>query len=59
MNVLDLIRSKVIKEQRLNGAQFLMAKSYRGVPYLDAHHDDPKQQTRTKQLTYRGQSYLN
>jgi hypothetical protein len=59
MNVLDLIRSKVIKEQRLNDAQFLMAKSYRGVPYVDAHHDDPKQQTRTKELTYRGQSYAN
>lgn len=57
MNVLDLIRSKVIKQQRLNDAQFLMAKSYRGVPYVDAHHDDPKQESTTKQLTYRGQSY--
>lgn len=57
MNVLDLIRSKALKERRLNGAQFVMAKSYRGVPYVDAHHDDPRQEGKTQQLTYRGQSY--
>jgi hypothetical protein len=57
MNVLDLIRSKALKQQRLNGAQFMMAKSYRGVPYVDAHHDQPKQDANTTQLTYRGQSY--
>ncbi|MGL6132596.1 MAG: DUF4278 domain-containing protein [Prochlorococcaceae cyanobacterium] len=57
MNVLDLIRTKLIKQKRLNDAQFLMAKSYRGVPYVDAHHDAPPQQAKTKHLTYRGQSY--
>lgn len=57
MNVLDLIRTKIIKKKRLNDAQFLMAKSYRGVPYVDAHHDDPAQTSKTKHLTYRGQRY--
>ncbi|MEO1004186.1 MAG: DUF4278 domain-containing protein [Cyanobacteria bacterium J06638_7] len=59
MNVLDLIRSKIVKEQRLNAAQFLMAKSYRGVPYVDAHHDDPAQTGKTEQLTYRGVPYVD
>ena len=57
MNVLDLIRSKILKKQRLNDAQFLMAKSYRGVPYVDAHHDDPAQPDTSKQLVYRGHPY--
>ena len=59
MNVLDLIRAKMLKSKRLNDAQFLMAKSYRGVPYVDAHHDEPKPSSEgtTKELTYRGQRY--
>jgi hypothetical protein len=57
MNVLDLIRSKIIKKEHLNDAQFLMAKAYRGVPYVDAHHDEPVSEEETRRLTYRGQSY--
>lgn len=63
MNVLDLIRTKILKAKRLDDAQFLMAKAYRGVPYVDAHHDDPKpregDQEATKELTYRGQHYVH
>lgn len=58
MNVLELVRKKMLKNKRLDDAQFLMAKAYRGVPYVDAHHDDPDATEKTKKLlTYRGQSY--
>lgn len=60
MNVLELVRTKILKTQRLQDAQFLMAKAYRGVPYLDAHHDDPvlsSQSDDHRQLTYRGNTY--
>lgn len=57
MNVLDLIRSKMLKTKRLHDAQLMMAKAYRGVTYLDAHHDEPTQESSSKELTYRGQSY--
>ena len=59
MNVLDLIRSKMLKKKRLNDAQYMMAKSYRGVPYVDAHHDDPTPDTRDSEHTYRGVHYRN
>jgi hypothetical protein len=59
MNVLDLIRTKILKKKRLNDAQFLMAKAYRGVPYVDAHHDAPEEKHEPKELTYRGQSYTH
>ncbi|SBO43710.1 DUF4278 domain-containing protein [Cyanobium sp. NIES-981] len=60
MNVLELVRNKILKTQRLHDAQFLMAKAYRGVPYVDAHHDQPTdkgEQDDHKQLTYRGNTY--
>ena len=59
MNVLDLIRTRMLKAQRLDDAQYLMAKSYRGVAYVDAHHDEPKPGEVTQQLTYRGRPYLH
>jgi len=59
MNVLELIRTRILKAQRLDDAQYLMAKSYRGVPYVDAHHDEPKPDDVTKQLTYRGHHYAH
>jgi hypothetical protein len=59
MNVLDLIRTKMLKAQRLDDAQFLMAKASRGVAYVDAHHDAPKSEQTTKELTYRGQHYAH
>ncbi len=57
MNVLDLIRTRILKAQRLDDAQYLMAKAYRGVAYVDAHHDEPKPGEVTQQLTYRGRHY--
>jgi hypothetical protein len=60
MNVLELVRNKILKTQRLHDAQFLMAKAYRGVPYVDAHHDLPAEKGQSdehKQLTYRGNAY--
>lgn len=59
MNVLDLIRSKMLKKKRLNDAQFMMAKAYRGVPYVDAHHDDPTPDTSGEEHTYRGVHYAD
>lgn len=59
MNVLDLIRTKMLKEKRLNDAQFTMAKSYRGVAYVDAHHDDPTPDSSDHELTYRGVHYTD
>jgi hypothetical protein len=59
MNVLDLIRTKILKAQRLDDAQFLMAKAYRGVAYVDAHHDELKPEQTTKELTYRGHHYAH
>lgn len=59
MNVLDLIRTKMVKDKRLDDAQFLMAKAYRGVPYVDAHHDAPDHDQAAKELTYRGQHYVH
>jgi hypothetical protein len=59
MNVLNLIRTKMVKDKRLDDAQFLMAKAYRGVPYVDAHHDAPHDDNAVKELTYRGQHYVH
>jgi hypothetical protein len=59
MNVLDLIRTKMLKDKRLDDAQFLMAKAYRGVPYVDAHHDQPQPSGEARELTYRGQHYVH
>ena len=59
MNVLNLIRTKMLKAKRLDQAQFLMAKAYRGVAYVDAHHDEPRTADMSKELTYRGQHYTH
>jgi len=58
MNTLELIRNKLLKTQRLEDAQNLMAKAYRGVAYVDAHHDAPAQQPEPRELSYRGQHYV-
>ncbi len=58
MNVLELIRNRILKDQRLDDAQYLMAKAYRGVAYVDAHHDAPKSAgDGNRTLTYRGRHY--
>ncbi|MFY8148648.1 MAG: hypothetical protein ACOVNL_05440 [Prochlorococcaceae cyanobacterium] len=60
MNVLDLIRARMLRDRRLDDAQFLMAKAYRGVPYVDAHHDDPSDTHEgAHELNYRGQHYVH
>ena len=58
MNTLELIRTKLLKTQRLEDAQNLMAKAYRGVAYVDAHHDAPTKGDEPKELSYRGQHYV-
>jgi len=56
MNILPIIRNQQLKEQRLREAQHLMAKAYRGVPYVEA---TPSFSVRPKAAvkTYRGISY--
>ena len=56
MNHLSMIKSALIKKQRLSEAQRLMAKAYRGVDYVDAHHSRPEPK-RASDLTYRGIRY--
>ena len=58
MNTLELIRNRILKNQRLEDAQNLMAKAYRGVAYVDAHHDEPPVQSEPRDLAYRGQHYV-
>ena len=51
MNTLQMIRRAQLKRQRLFEAQNMMAKAYRGVPYVDAKHTNPKGE---HELMYRG-----
>jgi hypothetical protein len=55
MNVLGLIREAQQKRSRLTNAQFLMAKAYRGVPYIQAKHQHCPA---NHDLMYRGARYL-
>ena len=54
MNVLSMIKDRQIKAQRRFEAEVMMAKAYRGVAYVDVHHDAPEQPS---QCSYRGQAY--
>ena len=56
MNTLQMIKERQQKRQRLSDAQRLMAKAYRGVDYVDAHHSRPEPK-RASDLTYRGIRY--
>jgi len=56
MNTLAMIRERKEKLSRLSEAQRLMAKAYRGVEYIDAHHT-PASKPRKSDLVYRGISY--
>lgn len=56
MNTLQIIRRAQIKRSRLSDAQRLMAKAYRGVGYVDAHHGNLKPK-KASDLTYRGIHY--
>lgn len=56
MNTLQMIKERQIKRSRLTEAQRLMAKAYRGVEYVDAHHTGLKTK-RPSDLIYRGLHY--
>jgi hypothetical protein len=53
MNVLSLIRNRSLREQRLQAAQKIHLKAYRGIPYRVA----PRQDHVETDLTYRGLPY--
>jgi len=55
MSPLVLIKRSTQRKQRLNEAQFLMAKAYRGVPYSSLGDSAPKISSPAK--TYRGVKY--
>jgi hypothetical protein len=52
MSPLILIKRSTQRKERLNEAQFLMAKAYRGVPYSSPRDFTPRTNTPTK--IYRG-----
>lgn len=57
MSPLSLIQRSIQRKRRLNEAQFLMAKAYRGVPYTRISGDfTPKTSSITKK--YRGVEYV-
>ncbi|OUW29591.1 MAG: hypothetical protein CBD29_01405 [Synechococcus sp. TMED169] len=55
MNVLSMIKERQIRAQRRFEAELMMAKAYRGIAYVDVHHDTPSEQS--SQCSYRGQAY--
>ena len=58
MSPLVMIQQVAKRKQRLNQAQFLMAKAYRGVSYASVKEDlSPVQLHQVK--TYRGIEYTN
>ncbi|MGC6483406.1 MAG: hypothetical protein ACON4T_07580 [Synechococcus sp.] len=56
MNTLEITRKSIRRQTALQDAQRLMAKAYRGVEYIDAHHTALKPQKPTE-LRYRGIRY--
>lgn len=54
MNTRELSSNGCAESQQLNDAQFLIAKAYRGVEYVDAHHSTPPQSGEENNLSYRG-----
>lgn len=56
MNTLNLIRKAITKRDALTQSQRLMAKAYRGIPYVNVNTDQaPK--AGVKKLNYRGKTY--
>lgn len=58
MSPLVLIQRATQRKQRLNQAQFLMAKAYRGVSYASVKKDSSLIQLHPAK-TYRGIAYTN
>ena len=56
MNVLQMIKEKQEHRSRLNEAQFLMSKTYRGTDYTSAHQAPVLDSHPT--LCYRGHGYI-
>jgi hypothetical protein len=48
-----------IQTGSFNPVEFLMAKAYRGVSYVDAHHSAPAQSSEDKRLSYRGVPHVH
>ena len=57
MSPLFIIKQATIRKQRLNSAQFLMAKAYRGIPIASGTGDIIPKSTSLK--TYRGIEYTS
>lgn len=57
MNTLELIRNRILRTKHLDDAQMLMARSYRGVAHVDAHHDQPAAGRETSERTDRVQRH--
>ena len=55
MNILSLLRDKLQKQQRLQEAQLLSLKAYRGIPYSEVAAESPRQPI---SLVYRGHEYI-
>ena len=58
MSPLVLIQRATQRKQRLNQAQFLMAKAYRGVSYTSVSRGSGSAQPHPTK-TYRGIAYIN
>ena len=60
MNNLEPIRNATaIQNGSFDPVEFLMAKAYRGVSYVDAHHSAPAQSSEDKRLSYRGVPHVH
>ena len=60
MNNLEPIRNATaIQNGSFDPVEFLMAKAYRGVSYVDAHHNTPAQSSADKRLSYRGVPHVH
>lgn len=57
MNVLPLIQAHALKQRRLDEAQMLMAKAYRGIPYQEARVTNGPAVENTNSRQYRGVRY--
>lgn len=55
LNQLQLCKEQLVKAQRLEDAQRISLKAYRGIPYKAAPHTNP---TGVFSGTYRGNPYL-
>ncbi len=55
MNILTLIQKQIQKRAALTDAQFMMAKSYRGINYTSAHQSPTRLASQSR--SYRGIAY--